>query len=122
MDLINAIQFDSWAEFIDMGGYAFNVWAVYGLFALFIAVNILVPLRRRSALLRDLRRRARIDDQVALNSAAINRESMSGVQTAEAESQGQSDESGDAGVARETSQPASQSASDLRRSQQGENS
>lgn len=122
MDLINAIQFDSWAEFIDMGGYAFNVWAVYGLFALFIAVNILVPLRRRSALLRDLRRRARIDDQVALNSAAINRESMSGVQTAEAESQGQSDESGDAGDAREVIQPSSQSASDLRRSQQGENS
>lgn len=122
MDLINAIQFDSWAEFIDMGGYAFNVWAVYGLFALFIAVNILVPLRRRSALLRDLRRRARIDDQVALNSAAINRESMSGAQTAEAESQGQSDESGDAGDAREVIQPASQSASDLRRSQQGENS
>ena len=78
--------------------------------------------RRRSALLRDLRRRARIDDQVALNSAAINRESMSGVQTAEAESQGQSDESGDAGDAREVIQPASQSASDLRRSQQGENS
>ena len=122
MDLINAIQFDSWAEFIDMGGYAFNVWAVYGLFALFIAVNILVPLRRRSALLRDLRRRARIDDQVALNSAATTRESMSSVRAAEAESQGQSDESRDAGDARETSQPASQSASDLRRSQQGENS
>ncbi|MDO7672073.1 MAG: heme exporter protein CcmD [OM182 bacterium] len=67
MDLLNAIQFDSWAEFVDMGGYAFNVWAVYGLFVVFIAVNIIVPLQRRKALLRDLRRRQNIDAQVALN-------------------------------------------------------
>ena len=67
MDLLNAIQFESWAEFVDMGGYAFNVWAVYGLFVVFIAVNIIVPLQRRKALLRDLRRRQNIDAQVALN-------------------------------------------------------
>ena len=67
MDLLNAIQFDSWAEFVDMGGYAFNVWAVYGLFVVFIAVNITVPLQRRKTLLRDLRRRQKIDAQVALN-------------------------------------------------------
>jgi heme exporter protein D len=70
MDLLNAIQFDSWAEFVDMGGYAFNVWAVYGLFVVFIAVNIIVPLQRRKTLLRDLRRRQNIDAQVALNSLA----------------------------------------------------
>ena len=67
MDLLNAIQFDSWAEFVDMGGYAFNVWAVYGLFVVFIAVNIIVPLQRRKTLLRDLRRRQNIDAQVALD-------------------------------------------------------
>ena len=67
MDLLKAIQFDSWAEFVDMGGYAFNVWTVYGLFAIFIAANIIVPLRRRKTLLRDLRRRQNIDAQVALN-------------------------------------------------------
>ena len=72
MDLLKAIQFDSWAEFVDMGGYAFNVWAVYGLFLIFIAVNIIVPLRRRKTLLRDLRRRQNqnIDTQVALNRQA----------------------------------------------------
>ena len=67
MDLLNAIQFESWAEFVDMGGYAFNVWAVYGLFVVFIAVNIIAPLQRRKTLLRDLRRRQNIDAQVALN-------------------------------------------------------
>ena len=67
MDLLNAIQFESWAEFVDMGGYAFNVWAVYGLFVVFIAVNIIVPLQRHKTLLRDLRRRQNIDAQVALN-------------------------------------------------------
>ena len=45
MDLLNAIQFESWAEFVDMGGYAFNVWAVYGLFVVFIAVNVGVALQ-----------------------------------------------------------------------------
>ena len=70
MDLISAIQFDSWAEFVDMGGYAFNVWAVYGLFVVFIAVNIVVPVQRRKTLLRDLRRRQNIDGQVALNKQA----------------------------------------------------
>ena len=75
MDLLNAIQFESWAEFVDMGGYAFNVWAVYGLFVVFIAVNIIVPLQRRKTLLRDLRRRQNIDAQVALNrhSASVAR-------------------------------------------------
>ena len=67
MYILNAIQFDSWAEFVDMGGYAFNVWAVYGLFVVFIAVNIIAPLQRRKTLLRDLRRRQNIDAQVALN-------------------------------------------------------
>ena len=68
MDLLNAIQFDSWAEFVDMGGYAFNVWAVYGLFVVFIAVNIIVPLQRRKTLLRDLRRRQNIDAQPSSSS------------------------------------------------------
>jgi heme exporter protein D len=61
MDLLNAIQFDSWAEFVDMGGYAFNVWAVYGLFvAIHRSQHTRAPAETAKRLLRDLRRRARI--------------------------------------------------------------
>jgi heme exporter protein D len=33
--MLSTVQFSSFADFINMGGYAFNVWAVYGLFAVF---------------------------------------------------------------------------------------
>ena len=56
MDLLNAIQFESWAEFVDMGGYAFNVWAVYGLFAVFLVVNLWFPLLKRKKIIRNLKR------------------------------------------------------------------
>ncbi len=63
MGLVENIQFGSFAEFLDMGGYAFNVWSVYALFAVFIAVNLLAPLRRRRQLLKELRRRHALDER-----------------------------------------------------------
>ena len=55
--MIDAIQFSSFAEFLDMGGYAFNVWSVYLLFAIFLTVNLTSPVRKRKQILRDLQRR-----------------------------------------------------------------
>jgi heme exporter protein CcmD len=55
--MIDAIQFSSFAEFLDMGGYAFNVWAVYFLFAIFLTVNLTSPIRKRKQILQDLQRR-----------------------------------------------------------------
>jgi heme exporter protein D len=63
MNLIENIQFASFAEFLDMGGYAFNVWSVYALFAVFIAVNLIAPMRRRRQLIKELRRRQAIDER-----------------------------------------------------------
>jgi heme exporter protein D len=41
----------SWAEFFNMGGYAFYVWGSYGVFALAIAAEIVaVRLRKRRVL------------------------------------------------------------------------
>jgi heme exporter protein D len=48
----------SFSEFLHMGGYAFYVWMSYGIAALVLAANILLPLSRRNRLLADLRRRA----------------------------------------------------------------
>ena len=40
-----------------MGGYGFNVWSVYVIFALFVGVNLVVPVRRHRQILRELKRR-----------------------------------------------------------------
>lgn len=71
MNLTDGIQFDSFAAFIGMGGYAFNVWAVYALFALFVTVNLVAPLRQRKALLRDLRRRQTLNQRSAESTAGV---------------------------------------------------
>ena len=62
--MLDAIQFSSFAEFIDMGGYGFNVWSVYGLFAIFVAVNLVLPLRKKQKLLRQLKRRMMLEEEI----------------------------------------------------------
>lgn len=58
------IQFSSFQEFIDMGGYAFNVWSVYALFAIFLTANLVLPLRRKKQLLRELKRRRIVNEEM----------------------------------------------------------
>ena len=55
--MIEAIQFSSFGEFLNMGGYAFNVWSVYLLFAIFLSVNLVSPIRKRKLIMRNLKRR-----------------------------------------------------------------
>jgi heme exporter protein D len=61
------IQFSSFQEFIEMGGYAFNVWSVYALFTVFLVANLLLPMRRRKQLLRELKRRRIAAEQMQKN-------------------------------------------------------
>ena len=56
------VQFNSFSEFLSMGGYAFNVWSVYALFAVFVLVNLLAPMRRRKQIIRELKRRAVLNE------------------------------------------------------------
>ncbi len=45
---MDAIQFSSLSEFIQMGKHGAYVWSAYGLFALIISLNIvLVKIKRR---------------------------------------------------------------------------
>ena len=60
--MIEAIKFSSFGEFLDMGGYAFNVWAVYGLFAVFLWANLFLPLRKRKRIMREQKRRLLINN------------------------------------------------------------
>ena len=47
-----------------MGGYAFNVWAVYALFALFVAVNLILPMRKRKQIFREQKRRLQFNNDL----------------------------------------------------------
>ena len=59
--MLDAIQFSTWAEFIDMGGYGFNVWSVYALFAILVAVNLILPWRKKQKIVRQLKRRMTLE-------------------------------------------------------------
>lgn len=68
--MLEGIQFSSFGEFLHMGGYAFNVWTVYLLFAVFLAVNLAGPILSRRRLIKGLQRRAQLArDQEALSIA-----------------------------------------------------
>lgn len=45
-------------EFLTMGGYGAYVWPAYGLAAIVVLVNVLLPLKRLRRLQADIRRRA----------------------------------------------------------------
>ena len=53
------MSFASWSEFFNMGGYAFYVWASYGLTVLVLAWVMVAPLLSYRALKRDEKRRQR---------------------------------------------------------------
>jgi heme exporter protein CcmD len=61
-----AFQFSSLSEFLQMGGvYTFHIWAVYLLFAVFIGYNLLQPKMVRRHFLREQKRRAARDEELA---------------------------------------------------------
>ncbi len=45
----------SWSEFISMGGYGIYVWSAYGFAIVILVINVIIPMRRRSVVLRALR-------------------------------------------------------------------
>lgn len=49
----------NWSDFLHMGGYALYVWTSYGLALAVLAVNLILPLRRKARLLESLERAQR---------------------------------------------------------------
>lgn len=62
--MFEAMEFSSFAEFLDMGGYAFNVWAVYGLFTVFIAANLIAPRLKRKSIMKEQYRRIELSEEL----------------------------------------------------------
>lgn len=46
----------NWSEFFAMGGYGLYVWSAYGVTVVVLALNVLLPWRKRKALLQALHR------------------------------------------------------------------
>ena len=53
----------TFAEFIHMGGYGFYVWSAYGVVALLLVLNTLIPLARHRRLLRETKQNLEKDAQ-----------------------------------------------------------
>ena len=77
------MQFSSFQEFIEMGGYAFNVWSVYGMFIIFLAINLYGPLRKNKQIIRDLKRRYAINSEAQSMPIGANTGSASGSEVIE---------------------------------------
>ncbi len=62
--MFDSIQFASVGEFLQMGKYAFHVWTVYGVFAVFIFANLFLPRLQRRQFIREQKQRALRDAQM----------------------------------------------------------
>jgi heme exporter protein D len=51
----------NWSEFVAMGGYGLYVWSAYGFAAAILLINVIVPLRRRTTVVRWLRQLTRAE-------------------------------------------------------------
>ena len=73
--MFESIQFTSFGDFVDMGGYAFNVWSVYALFLLFFFINLYFPILKRKQIIREQKRRLLVNrEKVSTASKLSNNE------------------------------------------------
>lgn len=56
------MAFESFADFLNMGGHGLYVWLCYGLGLLIIVANLLLPMQQSKQVIRDLRRRLRREE------------------------------------------------------------
>lgn len=69
--MFETIQFASINEFFEMGGYAFNVWSVYALFALFFFINLYFPLVKRKQIIREQKRRLIVNEETGTRNTEL---------------------------------------------------
>ena len=73
--MFESIQFSSFGDFVEMGGYAFNVWSVYALFLLFFFINLYFPILKRKQIMREQKRRLLVNrEKVSTGSKLSNNE------------------------------------------------
>ncbi len=58
------MSFNSFSEFLSMGGHGLYVWLSYGLGAVILAANLILPQLARTRLLHEQKRRLRREEGV----------------------------------------------------------
>ena len=53
----------NWSQFFAMGGYGFYVWSAYLLAAVILVLNLVLPLRRRRTVRRQLAEYRRLKEE-----------------------------------------------------------
>lgn len=53
------MEFSSFSEFIAMGKHGPFVWSAYGITLVVVLANIIIPMRRKKALLEDIKRKVK---------------------------------------------------------------
>ncbi len=57
------MAFDSFYEFLKMGGYAPYVWSAFGIGFFILITNVLSPLRKKQSIIKEIKSLARIKQQ-----------------------------------------------------------
>ena len=57
------MYFESFAEFLRMGGHGLYVWMAYGLSAVLLAINVVLPVLHRRRLIKEQARKQRREQQ-----------------------------------------------------------
>lgn len=71
--MFSGVQFNSFSDFLAMGGYAFNVWSVYSIFLVFFAINLMLPLMRKKQIIREQKRRQIIAEETRRRTGTTHR-------------------------------------------------
>ncbi|OPX56784.1 heme exporter protein D [Oceanospirillum multiglobuliferum] len=57
------MYFDSFSEFLNMGGHGLYVWLAYGLTILLLVINFILPIRHKRKLQQEQARKLRREQQ-----------------------------------------------------------
>ncbi|MDX1319426.1 MAG: heme exporter protein CcmD [Oceanospirillum sp.] len=59
------MYFDSFSEFLNMGGHGLYVWMAYGLTAVLLTVNVVLPIMHKRQLIKEQARKLRREQKTS---------------------------------------------------------
>lgn len=57
------MYFESFSEFLNMGGHGLYVWMAYGLSAVLLVINVVLPIQHKRQLIKEQARKLRREQQ-----------------------------------------------------------
>ncbi|WP_417596804.1 heme exporter protein CcmD [Oceanospirillum sp.] len=59
------MYFDSFSEFLNMGGHGLYVWMAYGLSAVLLVINVVLPIMHKRQLIKEQMRKLRREQKTS---------------------------------------------------------